>query len=140
MGRRRYISLLLLAVYLLATGGMWSLSLMCDCAEAEHADGHACCVAGYHVGHDHDAEAEELCASCVCEFHSTEITLYTATADNETPCRCVVLALPHCLAAAQAARIAAPKFRKERIVTPAVPIEQAPCLRAAGLRAPPVLA
>lgn len=138
MARRRYISSLLLAVYLLATGGMAWLSLSCGCLEREHRRAHAemhhaCCVA------DH-SQAEALTATCDCDRHSTEIELYTAAADSNAPCKCAVLALPHCLAAAQAARLAAPKFRKERIVAPVIPLPQAPCLRAAGLRAPPVSA
>ncbi len=136
MIRRKYISLLLLALYLLATGGAWSRSLACDCAAAEHL----CCVAGHHAGHAHDAATEEFCATCLCDRHSTDIALYTATTGDETPCRCAVLALPHGLAAAQAARLAAPKYRKERIVGPSLPLPPAPCLRLAGLRAPPVSA
>ncbi|MCM1151526.1 MAG: hypothetical protein NC209_02665 [Alistipes sp.] len=136
MARRRYISLMLLAVYLLATGGAWMLSLSCRC-QAERQGEHLCCVAGHHVGHDHDAAAEELCATCTCDRHSTEIALYTASQDDLRECRCAVLALPHCLAAAQAARLAAPKFRKERIAEPAYPLPQAPCLRISSLRAPP---
>ena len=140
MIRRRYISLLLCAVYLLAAVGSALLSLSCRCHMAEHAGERVCCVAGHHAGHEHDAAAEELCATCSCDRHSTDIELYTADAGDETPCRCAVLALPHCLAAAQAARLAAPKFRQERIVAPALPLPPAPCLRTAGLRAPPVSA
>ena len=140
MKRRTYISLLLLALYLLATGGAWSLSLTCDCAAAEHGGAHACCVAGHPAGHAHEAADEALCATCTCDRHSTDIALYTADAGDETLCRCAELALPHCLAAAQAARLAAPKFRQERIVAPALPLPPAPCLRLAGLRAPPVWA
>lgn len=139
MNRRRYISLLLSVVYLLATGGAAWLSLTCGCMEAEHAavQVHAhrsCCAAA------DDSAGEVLDASCACGRHSTEIELYTAGADDESPCRCAVLVLPHCLAAAQAARLSAPKYCKERIVAPPVPVAQAPCLRAAGLRAPPVSA
>ncbi len=141
MVRRKYISLLLLVLYLAATGGAWSRSLACDCTAAEHAGEHACCVGEHHSGHEHDAAAAELCATCTCDRHSTDIALYTATTDDsEHSVRCMVLALPHCLAAAQAARLAAPKFRKERIVAPSDPLPPAPCLRAAGLRAPPVSA
>ncbi len=143
MVRRKYISLLLLVVYLLATGSAAYASLACRCVKEAHA-----CVAGHECG-DHgacmhrafDAAAEELCSTCTCDRHSTEIALYTAaTDDSEHSVRCMVLALPHCLAAAQSARLSAPKFRKKRIFAPAVPILQAPCSCAAGLRAPPVSA
>lgn len=140
MVRRRYISLLLLALYLLATSGAWSLSLMCDCADAERAGEHACCVAGYHVGHDHDAAAEELCAACTCNLHSTEITLYTAAhADNEKAMRSVVTLLPPSLAAECPCPTHVPALRRERADRP-TPVLQAPFLKSAGRRAPPVLA
>lgn len=136
MKRRRYIALLLSVVYLLATGGAACLSLTCGCMEAEHAaehvHAHACCAADHQGGEAFDA-------SCSCDRHSTDIELYTAAAGDESPCRCAVLALPHCLAAAQAARLAAPKFRKERIAPP-VSMPAPPCLGVAGLRAPPVSA
>jgi len=133
MNCRRYISLWLLAVYLLATGGSAWLSLTCGCLERDHAREHVAahlCASGHH-------DAEMLCETCACDRHSTEIRLYTVAADDASPCKCAVLALPHCLAAAQAARLAAPKFRKERTTAPPVPTPQAPCLRVAGLRAPP---
>lgn len=140
MIRRRYISLLLCAVYLLATGGTALLSLSCHCHTAEHAGEHVCCVGEHHAGHAYDAAAEELCAACMCDRHSIEIDLYIAVQSDDSLCKCAVLALPHCLAAAQAARLAAPKFRREPVTAPAVPIPLAPSLRSAGLRAPPVLA
>ena len=142
MKRRQYIALLLSVVYLLATGGAACLSLTCGCLAAEHAaehvhhvhvHAHAGCAAA------HSSE-EAFDASCSCDRHSTDIELYTADAGDETPCRCAVLALPHCLAAAQAARLAAPKFRKERIAPPPVAVPSPPCLGIAGLRAPPVSA
>ena len=142
MKRRRYIALLLSVVYLLATGGAACLSLTCGCLAAEHAaehvhhvhvHAHAGCAAA------HSGE-EALDASCCCDRHSTDIELYTAASGDESPCRCAVLALPHCLAAAQAARLAAPKFRKERIASPPVAVPTSPYLGVAGLRAPPVSA
>ncbi|MDE6070390.1 MAG: hypothetical protein K2F92_05925, partial [Alistipes sp.] len=143
----KYISVLLLVVYLLATGGGAYASISCRCATEAHAhacvashDCHACGDHGACVRCVDDAAAEELCATCMCDRHSTEIALYTATTDDSVhSVRCAVLALPHCLAVAQAARLSAPKFHKERIYTPAVPILQAPYLCVAGLRAPPVL-
>lgn len=139
MAVRRYISLLLCVVYSLATIGTALLSLSCRCRTSEHAAEHACCVAGRHAGHAHDAAAEELCAACTCDRHSLEIDLYIAAQSDDSLCKCVVLALPHCLAAAQAARLAAPGFREEPVTAPVIPTPQAPSLCAAGLRAPPVL-
>ena len=138
MSCRRYISFLLLAVYLLATGGAAFRSLSCGCMDKGHLAEHV----HAHCGHAAGAcdEAETLCATCACDRHSTDIELYTTAADDARPCKCAVLALPHCMAAAQAARLAAPKFRKVRMVAPPVPIPQAPCLLVADLRAPPVSA
>lgn len=140
MGFRRYIASLLFVVYLLATGGVWSLSLMCDCADAEHAGEHACCVAGYHAGHDHDAAAEELCAACTCGLHSTEITLYTAAhGDDEKATRCAVTLLPPSLAAECPCPAHVPALRRNPPVRPE-PLIDAPFVAVGGLRAPPVSA
>ncbi|WP_289182003.1 hypothetical protein [Alistipes sp. UBA6068] len=139
MGFRRYISSLLLVVYLLATGGTAYRSLSCRCLEAVHAAEHFCCASG-HVDAEAVGGAEALHTACPCDRHSTAVKLYTAASDDLRPCKCAVLALPHCLASAQAARLSAPKFRKERIVVPSVPIPQAPSLAVGGLRAPPVSA
>lgn len=140
MVRRRYISLLLLAVYLLATGGVWLLSLTCGCADAEHASEHTCSTAGYHAGHDHDAADEELCAACTCGLHSTEITLYTAAhGDDEKTTRCAVTLLPPSLAAECPCPAHVPALRRKPLLRPA-PLTDEPLIAAAGLRAPPVSA
>ena len=139
MRTRNYIALLLLAVYLLATGGAAYRSLSCQCLEPAHAAEHLCCADGHDTAEMFDID-EALHAACPCDRHSTAIALYTAVSDDARPCKCAVLALPHCLAAAQAARLSAPKFRKERIEAPSVSLPQAPCLLATGLRAPPVSA
>ena len=139
---KRYIAQLLLAVYLLATGGAAYASLSCRCMGAAGCGAvHICCA---DCDHDHDDRhhdeqfGAEWSAPCCDDRHSTEIDLYMgASYDGKHAVRCAVLALPHCMAAAQAARLAAPKFRKERIVAPDIPIPPAPSLRAAGLRAPP---
>lgn len=139
MNAKRYIAQLLLAVYLLATGGTAFVSLSCRCVTIMgHSEVHFSCAS---CSHDHeDFVGEAWSAPCCADNHSTEIALYTGTShDSKHEVRCAVLALPHCLAAAQAARLAAPKFRKERIVVPDIPIPSAPSLRATGLRAPPAL-
>lgn len=144
MQRKRFISLLLLTVYLLAAGGTAWTSLSCDCVamHARTAHTHACCHhCHHHVQHTHllpDA-GTSLSAPCCDNRHSTEIELYTASSDSDPVCKCTVIALPHCLAAAQAARLAAPKFRKQPLPPP-FRIVPDPLIRTAGLRAPPVSA
>lgn len=143
MKSNRYIAWFLCAVYLAVTAYPAAASLTCKCltthAAVEHACGGCCAHAGAHIR----AEAAEcpadgaLSAPCCTDRHSTDIALYTASPDGERPCKCAVLMLPHCLLAARAAQLASPKFRKEHPEPPAV-LPQAPCLHAAGLRAPPV--
>lgn len=145
MRRKRFISILLLTVYLLAVGGTAWASLSCDCVtmHARTIHTHACCHhCHHHVQHAHDLPDVDtsLSAPCCEDRHSTEIELYTASTDDEHTCKCVVIALPHCLAAAQTARLAAPKFRKQALAPPVVRVAADPLIRTAGLRAPPVSA
>lgn len=145
MARRKYISLLLLAVYLLTTGGAAYASLSCRCLTEMHAcvSAHGCCACANPCAHARrvcdDGAVQTWEAPCCDDRHSTEIELYVgASHDDENEVRCAVLALPHCLAAAQAARLSAPKFRKERIERPVARIRPS-FVAVAGLRAPPVL-
>ena len=134
MRGKRFISTLLLTVYLLAVSGAAWASLSCDCR--------CHCSCHHHVRAAHDAPADgvSLTAPCCDDRHSTEIELYTAAQDDEPTCRCTVIDLPHCLAAAQSARLAAPKFRKQALAPPAVRALPDPSLPLSGLRAPPVSA
>ena len=147
MRGKRFISTLLLTVYLLAVSGAAWASLSCDCVtmHARTAHVHSCrchCSCHHHVRAAHDAPADgvSLTAPCCDDRHSTQIELYTAAQDDEPTCRCTVIDLPHCLAAAQSARLAAPKFRKQALAPPAVRALPDPSLPLSGLRAPPVSA
>ncbi len=143
MARRRYISLLLLAVYLLAAGGGAYVSLSCRCI----AEKHACAqVHGCHGCADHgacgrcvfdDGAAQTLEAPCCGDRHSTEIDLYTgAHSDYEKAVRCVVTLLPPSLAAECPCPAHVPALRRRSVERPA-PVPAAPLLEFAGLRAPP---
>ncbi|MDE6445400.1 MAG: hypothetical protein K2L06_00865 [Alistipes sp.] len=136
---RNCISLLLLAVYLLATGGAACLSLSCGCmdnghvAEHMHAHTHVCCGAEL-------PDAPALSASCTCGRHSTDIQLYTNShPDDERTMRCAVVFLPAALAAECPCPAHVPALRRKTVDRPA-PLLADPLLESAGLRAPPVSA
>ena len=139
----RYIAWFLCAVYLAVTACPAAASLTCECltahAAAESACGGCCAHVGAHICTEAAACPADgaLSAPCCTDRHSTDIELYTASSDSESPCKCAVLVLPHCIQAARAAQLSAPKFRKEHPEPPAV-LPQVPCLHVAGLRAPPV--
>lgn len=98
MGFRRYISSLLLVVYLLATGGTAYRSLSCRCLEAVHAAEHLCCASG-HVDAEAVGGAEALHTACPCDRHSTAVKLYTGIHnDDDKATRCAVTFLPPSLA------------------------------------------
>ena len=85
MRGKRFISTLLLTVYLLAVSGAAWASLSCDCVtmHARTAHVHSCrchCSCHHHVRAAHDAPADgvSLTAPCCDDRHSTEIELYTA--------------------------------------------------------------
>ncbi len=138
MKLKRYIALLLLAVYFMAAGGPALVSLSCRCVAMHlHAE-HACCQ---HCDHSEDALAAkaDVSAPCCGNHHSTEVNLYTGSgADNDRIVRCAVVDLPAALAAEYPLDM--------RIVTTAdkVAERRAPFVcrgfvRSTGLRAPPVL-
>ena len=98
MSCRRYISLLLLAVYLLATGGAAFRSLSCSCMDKGHVAEHLHAHCGHAAGVCD--EAETLRATCACDRHSTEIELYTNPhSDDDKATRCAMVFLPAALAA-----------------------------------------
>lgn len=147
MKTRRYIALLLLAVYLVTAGGPAYLSLSCRCAvmrglRTEAVRGgcgcvHACgCCAGHRCGAESSAA---LSAPCCSGDHSTEIDLYTAaTSEEGKSVRCAVVSLPPSLAAECPCPAHVPALRGAPVERPA-PLPAAPLLTAAGLRAPPAL-
>lgn len=133
---KRCIALLLLAVYLLATGGRACAALTCDCVAMHGHAAHLCC--------DHCAEHAApdglplWKAVCCDDRHSTRIDLYTAADDDS---RVVRVAVCDLLAALVADECLCPLCRPAGM-QPAErpsPPESGPELPACGLRAPPVL-
>ena len=120
MKLKRLISLLLLSVYLLATGGPAYVSLSCKCVAMKARAAHVCCHHCQHGADTSDGTAS-LKATCCGNHHSTEINLYTFSQDNEKSTRCTVTDL-------------------EKTVGRCAPFVERGHVRCAGLRAPPVLA
>ncbi len=98
MKLKRLISLLLLSVYLLATGGPAYVSLSCKCVAMKARAAHVCCHHCQHGADTSDGTAS-LKATCCGNHHSTEIDLYTFSQDNEKSTRCTVTDLPPALVA-----------------------------------------
>lgn len=145
MRTKRYISLLLLTVYLLTACGSAISSLTCDCVtmhahtRSAHTGG-VCAHCSHHAEHAGDTpEADTfLNAPCCGDRHSTDIELYTGTdsgSERETVRCTFVMLLP-----AQAAECPCPAHvpaLRQRPVIPAEPLVAAVWLPAAGFRAPP---
>ena len=98
MKLKRLISLLLLSVYLLATGGPAYVSLSCKCVAMKAHAAHVCCHHCQHGADTSDGTAS-LKATCCGNHHSTEINLYTFSQDSEKSTRCTVTDLPPALVA-----------------------------------------
>lgn len=138
MKMRRFISLLLLAVYLFAVGGTSYASLSCRCvALKSHAATHGCC---HHALHNQPDAGDALSAPCCANHHSTEINLYTGTtSDDARYTRCAVFALPASLTA-ECPAPADPLVTSEKFCERRAPFLKEAFLLSVGFRAPPVLA
>lgn len=137
MKTKRLISLLLLAVYLLAAGGPAWASLSCKCVAAKLRTAHTCCC---HCAHESDAPSAkaDVSAPCCSHHHSTRVDLYTGgTSDNERSLRIAATDLT-ALAPDVPDTVDAPSDCL-RIVLRQTPLPgtSRPCGR--GLRAPPAL-
>lgn len=135
---KKVISLLLLTVYLLATGGTAFASLSCRCVAMAPPAAHSCCHHCFHG--DEPAAPRAFSAPCCGNHHSTEIELYTAShADSEKGSRCVVYLLLPALATEYPQPVD-PLVVCERRAEPHISSIQEAFIHSAGLRAPPVLA
>ena len=130
MKLKRLISLLLLSVYLLATGGPAYVSLSCKCVAMKARAAHVCCHHCQHGADTSDGTAS-LKATCCGNHNSTEINLYTFSHDSEKSTRSTV---------AEAPEPADISLGGEKTVGRCAPFVERGHVRCAGLRAPPVLA
>lgn len=138
---KRYIALLLCALYMAATAAVSLASMTCKCRGMMRAEAElrctSCCA--------HCSMTEPFCeggcleTDCDCDRHSTEIDLYTSSHsdDSEKYVRCVVSELPPSLAAVSPSPEHVPALR-QGIVLPPLPIVREIPRTAFGLRAPPV--
>lgn len=141
MKGKGYIALLLLAAYLLATGGPAVASLTCKCvAQKEVHAAVSCCVHCAHIPSEGGQPA--LSAPCCDDRHSTDIDLYTASSSdaNERLTRCAVWILPPALAPDEPCVAASPDAACQRFRRRDIPLYKQSDLLCVGLRAPPVLA
>lgn len=135
MRTRRFIALLLFAVYLLMAVGAPVASLSCECLSShDHSElfctRHGCAASG-----DHEPR---LMAPCCSDHHSTEIELYLVLSDGIGKfLRCAVTDLPPALFADGTALI--PFLSgKQAFVERHVPLASDPAVSSPGFRAPPV--
>lgn len=140
MKPKRLISLLLLAIYLMAAGGPACVSLSCKCVAMRAHAAHVCC---HHCQHDVGAEPARESVKAPCcgnHHHSTEIELYTGSSsdNNERVVRCAVTDLPPALLAEVPAAADLAAFG-EAFPKRGAPFVLRGHVRSAGLRAPPVL-
>lgn len=136
MKAKRYISLLLLTVYLFTVGAPAWASLSCACVASKVVKEHACCC---HCSHEDDAPAAvaDLSAPCCGHHHSTDVELYTAgSSDNERQVRALAVDLSPALAAEAPASLD-PPTRRVRIFQRRTPHPRQASLSGVSLRAPP---
>lgn len=140
MKLKRYISLLLLAVYLFATAGTALASLTCKCVSMKARTEHVCC--SHCQQHAAEAAADGVMRAPCCgnHHHSTEIDLYLFShGDNgEKQIRCMVTDLPPALAAECPCPAHVPLLREKTVQRQAPFIAEA-CMLPVGFRAPPAL-
>lgn len=141
MKSKRYISLLLLAVYLFATGGAAYASVSCECVSMSVRTAHVCCHHCCHADGAASSGDKSLTAPCCDDRHSTEIELYTASGSdsNEHSLKCAVLDLPPALAAECPCPAHVP-FLRLKVAELRAPFVPDVRLLPVGFRAPPVLA
>lgn len=138
MKTKRFISLLLLTVYLLAAGGPAMASLSCRCVAPKAHTHHLCTCHCLHA--DAAAAARtDLSAPCCGHHHSTDVELYTGiSSDNERQDRTQAVDLWAALTPDAPAAIC-PPTHGERIVLRQTLLPRKAASRGVGLRAPPVL-
>lgn len=141
MKLRKFISLLLLTVYALATAGAAVSSLTCRCeALQSHAAQHICCSHCQLPSHVQPVDGE-FRVHCCHLSHSTEIDLYTSLSSSDGNARdlkCVVATLPPSMAAECPCPAHVPALRRPAVAGPdPAPLEGVH--RAVGLRAPPAM-
>lgn len=145
MKLKRYIALLLCALYVSATAGTALASLTCKCPDMKAPAEHRCTGCCHHAETDaaglNGCPGCSLQACCGCELHSTEIELYTSSHsdDSEKYIRCVVAVLPLSLAAEIALDTPAGSSSGSGQLRN-IPLPREVCRAVAGLRAPPVAA
>ncbi len=140
MKLKRYISLLFLAVYLLATAGVAVSSMSCACVAMRGHEMHVCC----HHCEDHvalDGVQAQMHAPCCTNNHSNEKELYTATqSDNGKVVKCPISELPSAILSLAVTVEIDSRTSGEEIAERHVSLSDEWWRRAVGLRAPPVLA
>jgi hypothetical protein len=132
---KRFISSLILAIYLMAScGGMLSV-ILCHCTRSQHVITKHCC---HHCCHHSTGEGIKLPTDCCNHDHSTEIDLYNhekSLTKALVPAVCAIL--PDMQEQIESAVTTITPSHLDRRKTP-LPI--ADFVATKGLRAPPVIA
>lgn len=137
MRLKRYIALLLTAVYLFAAGGSVFASLTCRCITGDLQGVHICCR---HC--DHKSVPAVLAEHCCGDAHSTDIVLYTAPSNDSTKFikRAVATESPAALVADRIVSTGTfPLGCCNRIISRGVGAVPDSFVSSCGLRAPPAL-
>ena len=140
---KRYIALVLCALYLAATAGVALASMTCQCLGMKRGAVEHRCATCCHQGESacDDCSDFRLDARCDCSLHSIEINLYTSSHsdDSEKYVRCVVSVLPPSLAVECPCPAHLPALRCGDVLPPVPLVREMPG-RVFGLRAPPAWA
>lgn len=100
MPLKRYIALVLCALYMAATASVSLASLTCRCLDMKQSGtGHhhaACCTMLDPAAGSTACRGGDLGTGCDCDLHSTRIDLYTSSHsnDNDKLVKCIISELP----------------------------------------------
>ena len=134
---RRAISLLLLAIYTMASCGAMLSVILCHCTRSTHYQTHHSCSCCHHT--HSEGEGIKLPTDCGCNHdHSTEIDLYDYEKSfiaDITPIVCTIFG------DVQAVEITSIETLKLKYLDKRkIPLPESEYMSLSGLRAPPVIA
>lgn len=99
MKLKRYIALVLCALYIAATASVSLASVTCKCLDMKRAvTEHRCptCCVMHDLTPDNGSTGGQIGSDCDCDRHSTRIDLYTSSHsnDNDKFIKCIISELP----------------------------------------------
>lgn len=138
MKAKRFVSFLLLAIYLLAIGAQPYHVLTCHCVEMTSHAVHTCCSNCEH-GTSDSSNLKTFKSPCCGDNHSTEVELYTSNEEDRAATKRIIQPLPVALVAETTLSDAPVLPVSEYVYHRLTPLVWGTSTLVSALRAPPVL-